>query len=68
MTMGPENPILVNWYKVNKKSCTIIVLHQGKSHRLDLLSKTKSDDYLNILAWEFINRQRKPIRFLNQVM
>ena len=33
--------------KMNKKLCMIIVLGQGKSHGMALLSKTKRDDYPN---------------------
>jgi hypothetical protein len=35
------------------------VLGQGKSHRMALLVKTKTDDYPNGLAWEFINKAKK---------
>ena len=46
-------------YKANKKLYAIIVLGQGKSHRMALLSKTKSDDYPNRLAWEFNDKVKK---------
>jgi hypothetical protein len=48
-------------YKMNTKLRTIILLGQGKSHGMALLSKTKSDDYPypNGLAWEFMNIVKK---------
>ncbi len=37
----PVNQQLVELYWANKKSCAIIALGQGKSHRMALLGKTK---------------------------
>jgi hypothetical protein len=39
-TMRPNNQILIDLYKTNKKFCAIILLDQGKSHRMASLSKT----------------------------
>jgi hypothetical protein len=54
-----QNPI--DLYKTNKKLCTIIVLGQGKSKSqgMALLSKTKSDNSCNRLAWELMNKAKK---------
>jgi len=56
---NPANVPLVELYKANKKLCTIIALGQGKSHGIALLSKTKSDDYPNGLAYEFVAKAKK---------
>jgi hypothetical protein len=37
----------------------MIELGQGKSHRMALLSKTKSDDHPNRLDREFVNKAKK---------
>jgi hypothetical protein len=50
---------LVFLYEANKKLCTNIVLGQGKSHGMVLLSKTKNDDFPNVLAWEVIEKMKK---------
>jgi hypothetical protein len=55
----PDNQSLIELYKVNKKLCTTVGLGQGKSHGMGLLSKTKSDDYLNGLAWKFMEKVKK---------
>ncbi len=55
----PANLPLVELYKANKKLCTIIVLGQGKSHGIALLGKTKSKDYPNGLAFEFVAKAKK---------
>ena len=55
----PDNQNLIDLYKVNKKLCVIIELGQGKSHRMALPSKTKSDDNPNRLDWEFVNKAKK---------
>jgi hypothetical protein len=54
-----DNRALVDLYKVNKKLCVIIMLGQGKSHGMGLLSKTKSDNYPNGVAWEFVKKAQK---------
>jgi len=56
---SPANALLVEFYKANKKLCAIIVLGQGNSHGSALLGKTKSDDYPNGLAYEFIAKAKK---------
>ena len=55
----PGNTSLVELYKANKKLCAIIALGQGKSHGIALLGKTKSEDYPNGLAYEFIEKAKK---------
>ena len=55
----PTNVHLLELYKANKKLCVIIELGQGKSHDLALFGKTKSDDYPNVLAWEFVAKAKK---------
>jgi hypothetical protein len=55
----PENQMLVDLYKANKKRCAIIELGQGKSHGMVLISRTKPDDYPNGFAWECINKAKK---------
>ena len=37
----------------------IIVVGRAKSHGVAFLRKTKSDDYLNGLVWEFISKAKK---------
>ena len=56
---NPTNGPLVELYKANKKLCAIIALGQGKSHGIALLGKTKSEDYPNGLAFEFIEKAKK---------
>jgi hypothetical protein len=56
---NPINGPLVELYKANKKLCTIIALGQGKSHGIALLGKTKSEDYPNGLAHEFVAKAKK---------
>ncbi len=56
---SPANLLLVELYKANKKLCAIIALGPGKSHRIALLGKTKSDDYPSGLAWEFVKKAKK---------
>ena len=51
----PENQTHINLYKANKKLCMIIMLGKGKSHKMALLSKIKSDDPHGF-AWEFIGK------------
>jgi hypothetical protein len=46
----PENLILVDLYKANKKLWAIIMLGHGKSHGMAIHSKTNSDDYPNGLV------------------
>jgi len=55
----PTNLPLVELYKANKKLCAIIALGQGKSHGIALLGKTKSEDYPNWLAYEFVVKAKK---------
>jgi hypothetical protein len=55
----PANAILIELYKANKKLCAIIALGQGKSHGIALLGKTKSDDFPNGLAYEFVAKAKK---------
>ena len=55
----PDNLRLVGLYKANKKKCAIIMLGQGKSHIMALLSKTKNDDFPNGLARGFIEKVKK---------
>jgi hypothetical protein len=57
--MNPTNGPLVELYKANKKLSTIIAIGQGKSHGIVLLSKTKSEDYPNGLAHEFVAKAKK---------
>jgi hypothetical protein len=57
--MKPENRILVNLYKANKKLCAIIALGQGKSHSMALLGKTENDEFPNGKALEFIEKAKK---------
>ncbi len=64
---NPVNVPLVELYKANKKLCAIIALGQGKSHGIALLGKTKSEDFPNGLAYEFVKRQRRSISPLMQV-
>jgi hypothetical protein len=56
---NPTNVPLVELYKANKKLCTIIALGQGKSHGIALLGMTKSEDYPNGLAYEFVAKAKK---------
>jgi hypothetical protein len=50
---------LVELNKVNKMLCAIIALGQGRSHRIGLLGKTKSDNCPNWLACEFVAKAKK---------
>jgi len=56
---SPTSMPLVELYKANKNLCAIIALGQGKSHGIDLLGKTKNDDYPNGLAYEFVTKAKK---------
>ena len=56
---NPASTPLVELYKANKKLCAIIALGQGKSHGIALLGKTKSEDYPNGLAYEFVAKAKK---------
>jgi len=56
---NPANGPLVELYKANKKLCAIIALGQAKSHGIALLGKTKSEDYPNGLAHEFVAKAKK---------
>jgi hypothetical protein len=56
--MNPDNQNLINLYKANKKLCANIVLGQGKSYGLALLSTTKSDDHPNGLTWELMSNAK----------
>ena len=64
----PDNQNLIESYKANTKLCTIIALGQGKSQGMALLSKTKSDEYPNGIAWKFAEKAKKPICPLMQVL
>ena len=55
----PTNLPLMKLYKVSKKLCAIIALGQGNNHDIALLGKTKSDDFPNGLAWEFVAKAKK---------
>jgi hypothetical protein len=55
----PKNQILIDLYKENTNLCAIIVPGQGKSHRMAILRKIKSNDYANRLAWELISKAMK---------
>jgi hypothetical protein len=50
---------LVELFKASKNLCAITTLGQGKSHGIALLGKTKSDDYPNGLAYEFVAKAKK---------
>ena len=54
-----ENQILINLYNANKKLCGIIVLGQGQSNRMAPLSKTKTDEYPNVIACEFKSKAKR---------
>ena len=56
---NPTNGPLVELYKANKKLCAIIALGQGKSHGIALLGKTKSSEFPNGLAHEFVAKAKK---------
>ena len=55
----PNNQQFIELYRANKKLRAIIALGQGKNHGMALPGKTKTDDYPNRLAWEFINKAKK---------
>ena len=57
--MNPTNMPLVELYKANKKLCAIIALGHGKSHGIALFGKTRSKDYTNGLAFEFVAKAKK---------
>ena len=46
----------------------IIALGKGKSHCLELLGKTKNDDFLKGLAWLFIEKARKAKKPFDEVV
>ena len=63
---NPTNVPLVELYKANKKLCAIIALGHGKSHGIALFGKTRSKDYTNRLAFEFVAKAKRPMCLLMQ--
>ena len=60
--------MFVDLCKADKKLCMIMALGQVKSHGMALRRKTKSDDYPNGVAWEFISKTKKAKSPLIQVL
>jgi hypothetical protein len=78
LVIRPENHEMIDSYRANEKLCAIIALRQGKSHRMALLSKTKSGNCPNRLLsefmnkaefmWDWINSSQKEQRIFNKVI